>query len=228
MSFLITACADQKEKTDQLVELPEPEPVTEIDTISYLALGDSYTIGQGIEAAGRWPVQLSAELAKKPLIIEPTDIIARTGWTTRNLLTAIELAGPTDYDLVSLLIGVNNQYQNQAFEQFQTDFDRLLDQSIKIAGNMERVFVVSIPDYGVTPFGKSNREKIAMELDAYNVYMAQRCQVLNIPFIDITEISRSLGASPGALASDNLHPSAGQYAKWVEKILPVVSGLLGE
>lgn len=209
---------------------PNPPYIVEtpmaVDSISYLALGDSYTIGQGVAPSGRWPKQLSARLSNSERIIAPVDLIARTGWTTFNLITAIDVFKPETYDLVSLLIGVNNQFQNRPFEQFQVEFDSLLNVSISLAGTTKRVFVVSIPDYGVTPFGGSNREKIATELDAYNAFMEQQCQKQSIPFINITDISRSLGDGPGALAPDDLHPSADQYKAWVDRIRPVVEALL--
>ena len=107
-----------------------------------------------------------------------------------------------------------------------TEFEELLDQSIEIAGDKNRVFVVSIPDYGVTPFGSSNSEKIGLEIDMYNQLISDRCEANQIPFIDITEISRNLGAKEGALASDNLHPSGSQYTDWTNEILPFVIKLL--
>ena len=150
------------------------------------------------------------------------DIIAQTGWTTRNLLDAISQENPAPHDVVSLLIGVNNQFQNQSYFVFQDEFNELLDISIDLAGDTSAVFVVSIPDYGVTPFGSSNSQNIAEALDNYNAYMKGQCDELQIPFIDITSISRELGDSDGALAPDNLHPSAAQYALWVEKMVPIV------
>jgi lysophospholipase L1-like esterase len=204
------------------------EPIGIQEPIKYLALGDSYTIGQGVEESERWPNQLIVELETNDFTVENSEIIAQTGWRTSNLINAIDNSNPQDFNLVSLLIGVNNQFNNQNFDVFISEFNELLQKSISIAGNSGRVFVVSIPDYGVTPFGNSwgNPEQIASELDAYNNYMMQRCAELNIPFINITEISRDLGDSEGALASDNLHPSGAQYTLWVEEILPVVLELI--
>ncbi|MGK0391245.1 MAG: acyl-CoA thioesterase-1 [Maribacter sp.] len=202
--------------------------IIEPESIAYLALGDSYTIGQGVEESQRWPNQLSERLEENDYEISRKNIIAQTGWKTSDLLNAIENVSPEDYNLVSLLIGVNNQFQNQSFEIFNTEFDSLLNKSILFAGTRERVFVLSIPDYGVTPFGSNNSEQIAQELDMYNNYMKQRCLDEDVPFIDITGISRQLGNSPGALASDNLHPSSSQYTNWVEEILPVVLEILIE
>jgi len=195
---------------------------------SYLALGDSYTIGQGVDESLSWPNQLSDRLrAENVEVLEPT-IIAQTAWKTSDLIHAVEEANLEKYDLVSLLIGVNNQFVGQSFELFNVEFDSLLNKSIELAGSQERVFVLSIPDYGVTPFGSNNSELIAQEIDMYNEYIKGRCLDQSVAFIDITSISRQLGASQGALASDNLHPSGSQYAMWVEMALPRVKALLLE
>lgn len=202
------------------------ETIEEQTPIKYLALGDSYTICQNVSEGGRWPNQLKEKLKDNNFEVEKTDIIAQTGWTTSNLITAINNASPEDYNLVSLLIGVNNQYQNQPFTIFQTEFDQLLTTSINIAGNKDRVFVVSIPDYGVTPFGSANSQTIGQEIDQYNSYMETKCDSLGILYINITEISRTLGSTNGALTNDNLHPSASQYTEWVNEMLAEVLGLL--
>lgn len=202
------------------------ENETSIAPLKYLALGDSYTIGQGVAKELRWPNQLTEELKAAGFEVVRNDIIARTGWTTTNLLDATYAEELDDYNLVSLLIGVNNQFQGKAFSLFENEFDSLLNWSISIAGSQNRVFVVSIPDYGVTPYGQSEAEKIAKELDQYNVFMKKQCEARSIPFIDITGISRELKDEEGALAPDDLHPSGSQYTQWVEKILPVVTELL--
>ena len=195
--------------------------------IQYLALGDSYTIGQSVDTSDRWPIQLDAKLKDEGFAVERTDIIAQTGWKTSDLLNAIEDTNLEDYNLISLSIGVNNQFSGIPFEVYTSEFDELLGRIIDAAG-ASRVFVVSIPDYGVTPFGSNNSETIAQELDEYNEYARLKCDTLNIPYINITEISRILGASEGALASDNLHPSGTQYALWVDEMIPTVRGLVGE
>lgn len=194
---------------------------TEIETqsaIRFLALGDSYTIGQGIDVNQSWPNQLSNKLVSKEFSIQETKIIARTGWRTSDLLNALPSISTGEYNLVSLLIGVNNQYTNQPFSIFNTEFTTLLNEAVNLAGGKERVFVLSIPDYGVTPFGSSNSATIAMELDNYNDYIEAKCLQLDILYFNITEISRTLGDAEGALAADNLHPSASQYAQWVDAI----------
>ena len=213
--FLLFACHNRTENQSELVP------------VKYLALGDSYTIGQGVDLADRWPLQLGAKLIENSFSLEKNDIIAQTGWETTDLLNAIADSSLEDYNLISLLIGVNNQFSNRPFETYTNEFDLLLDQAIELVGT-NRTFVISIPDYGVTPFGSNNSENIALELDEYNAYAASKCQTLNIPFINITEISRQLGDANGALATDNLHPSGMQYGKWVEEMLPVVLEILEE
>lgn len=203
------------------------ETQTNNEPIQYLALGDSYTIGQGVDTLDRWPNQLSSKLEQDEYTIEKTDIIAQTGWKTSDLLNAIEGTNLEDYNLISLSIGVNNQFSGIPFEVYTSEFDELLGRIIDAAGS-SRVFIVSIPDYGVTPFGSNNSETIAQELDEYNEYARLKCDNLNIPYINITEISRNLGASEGALAIDNLHPSGIQYTEWVEEIAPAVTEIIGE
>ena len=194
--------------------------------IRYLALGDSYTIGQGVSEELRWPNQLAGKLRDARYDISEVNIIATTGWTTRDLLNGIDAQDPDRHDLVSLLIGVNNQYQKLPFDKYEIEFIELLDIAIELAGGKENVFVVSIPDYGVTPFGSGDPEGIGKEIDRYNAYAQERCSEKGIPFIDITGISRELGNSEGALASDRLHPSGLQYTRWTDAILPVVIEVL--
>ena len=202
---------------------------TQADTqpIQFLALGDSYTIGQSVDSSDRSPIQLDAKLKNDGYAVSGKDIIAQTGWKTSDLLNAIEDTNLEDYNLISLSIGVNNQFSGIPFEVYTSEFDELLGRIIDAAGS-SRVFIVSIPDYGVTPFGSNNSETIAQELDEYNEYARLKCDTLNIPYINITEISRDLGASEGALAIDNLHPSGTQYALWVDEIVPKVKELIGE
>ncbi len=208
----------------------DPNNPVESEPVKYLALGDSYTIGQGVVQEERWPNQLAVKLGAEGYNIVNLEIIAQTGWKTSDLINAVEDNEPHNFNLVSLLIGVNNQFNSVPFQTFINEFEILIQKSIDIAGGSERVFVVSIPDYGITPFGNSwgDPEVIAAELDMYNDHMMQRCQELGIPFINITDISRNLGDSEGALAPDNLHPSGFQYSLWVEEILPEVKQILDE
>ena len=210
--FLLNSCREK--------ETPEPPII-----VKYLALGDSYTIGQGVDTLDRWPNQLSAQLISNGIDVQKTDIIAQTGWRTSNLLNALGNSSLDDYNLISLLIGVNNQFWGEPFDIFQSEFDSLLNITIDLVGK-ERLFIVSIPDYGVTPFGSNNSENIAEDIDLYNNYIEERCSLEGLAFINITEISRQLGDSEGALASDNLHPSGSQYAKWVEELFPIVLNLI--
>lgn len=190
---------------------------------TYLALGDSYTIGEAVEAAERWPVQLIDSARKVGYPVDNPKIIATTGWTTGELKKGIENEGieGNTYDFVSLLIGVNNQYRGQDIEIYRQEFEELLLQSIEFAGgSSERVFVVSIPDYGVTPFGKANAEKIAEELDEYNQIAEDFCSQYKVRYFYITDISRQAKSNPELIASDNLHPSGEMYQLWVERIYP--------
>lgn len=190
-------------------------------TIKYLALGDSYTIGESVTENERWPVQLAEALRKKGKPIEGPKIIATTGWRTDNLQNAINIANlKEEYGLVSLLIGVNNQYQGKPIEQFKKEFEELLSTAIKLAGGKkENVFVVSIPDYGYTPFGKPKQEKISKELDEYNKLSRETTEKYGVKYFYITDISRKGFEDPALVASDGLHPSGKQYGLWVDAIL---------
>lgn len=195
------------------------------NSISYLALGDSYTIGESVAEDDRWPVQLSDSLANRGFEVQSPRIIAKTGWTTGDLLDAINEADPkTNYDLVSLLIGVNNQYQGSDFSRFETEFEELLKQAISFAnGKAENVFVVSIPDYGVTPFGQEkNPPKIAKELHRYNEMAQMTSKKYEVSFINITPISENAIDDSTLTASDGLHPSGTMYQQWVSKMLPSI------
>ncbi len=205
------------------------------DTMSYLALGDSYTIGEGVEDAGRWPAQLAARLRDAGITIGEPRIIATTGWTTDELAAAMDAAEPLgDWDFVSLLIGVNNQYRGRSVDEYVGEFHRLLRRAITLAGGRApRVLVLSIPDWGVTPFAHASgrdRRAIADDLDAYNAAARELCMAEGVAFVDITGISRLEAARTGEaadmLAEDGLHPSAAQYTRWAEAALPVAQRLL--
>ncbi|MBX2894237.1 MAG: SGNH/GDSL hydrolase family protein [Cyclobacteriaceae bacterium] len=181
----------------------------------FLALGDSYTIGESVVEPERWPNQL----AEKLKLSKPT-IIATTGWRTDQLKAAIEAAKlKHEYDLVSLLIGVNNQYQGRPIEIYEQEFEELLQMSIMLAkGKTENVLVVSIPDYGYTPFGKAKQEKISAELNQYNAINKRIADKYGIRYFDITPISRKGLEDAELIAPDGLHPSGKMYAQWVELI----------
>ena len=201
------------------------------DTISWLALGDSYTIGEGVDAEGRWPVQLAARLREAGIAIEDPRLIATTGWTTDELSAAMDADEPLgEWDFVSLLIGVNNQYRGRPLDEYVGEFHRLLRRAIALAnGDPARVLVLSIPDWGVTPFARdSGRDLIAIarELDAYNEAARETCAARDVAFVDITAISRARGAQPAMLAADGLHPSSAMHAQWTRLALPVARRLL--
>ena len=199
------------------------EEKEEISKQSYLALGDSYTIGDSVTEDNRWPNQLVKSLEKKSIFINSPQIIAGKGWTTSDLKMCIDnTALYFPYDWVSLLIGVNNQYQGKSIEEFRVEFEQLLSQAVLFAGSKKnRVFVVSIPDWGKMPFAKDrNRERIALEIDNFNQVIYVICARDKIQFIDITHLSRIVGSKPEFIAADGLHPSGTQYAAWVNEILP--------
>lgn len=210
---------------------PSPNPVNPIDTvkkITYLALGDSYTIGESVEINQRFPVQLINSLRGRGYPCEEAEIIARTGWRTDNLMTAINGQNITDtFNLVSLLIGVNNQYQGRPINVYRTEFRQLLEQAIAFAGGDEnKVFVLSIPDYGVTPFGSSNTAQISSEIDTYNAINLEITDSLKVQYFDITPISRMAANDPALLANDQLHPSGKMYQLWVSLMLNDVEAKL--
>ncbi len=190
--------------------------------VKLLALGDSYTIGESVTEAQRWPVQLAAALRVQGIETEPPRIIAKTGWRTDQLKQAIIDADikPNEYNLISLLIGVNNQYQNRTLEAYASEFEELLNMAIAlVGGDKNRIFVVSIPDYGYTPFGQSNQEIISMEIDQFNAVNRSITEQAGITYFYITDISRRGLAEPNLVATDGLHPSGIMYAEWVELIL---------
>ncbi|MCB0489501.1 MAG: SGNH/GDSL hydrolase family protein [Cyclobacteriaceae bacterium] len=189
--------------------------------LKYLALGDSYTIGESVAEKERWPVQLAEQLRAKGFEIDNPRIIATTGWRTDNLKNGINIAQIKDtYNLVSLLIGVNNQYQGKPVDQYAIEYEDLLKTAIAFAGgNKEKVFVVSIPDYGFTPFGKPKQEKISKELDEFNEVNRRITESYGIQYFNITDISRQGLNDPELVASDGLHPSGKQYKLWVDRII---------
>jgi len=197
----------------------------------YLALGDSYTIGEGVPAAQRWPVQLAAALRAEGIALKDPRIIATTGWTTDELASAIDVAEPLgQWDLVSLLIGVNNQYRGRTVVGFRSEFGELLDRAIAFArGRADRVLVLSIPDWGVTPFAiheAGNRGNIAAEIDAFNTAKREVCEARGVAFVDITPASRTRGGEADQVAEDGLHPSGAMYTAWTQLALPVARTLM--
>jgi lysophospholipase L1-like esterase len=195
----------------------------------YLALGDSYTIGHSVNAEERFPEQLVGLLKSAGYNSVQLEIIAKTGWTTGELLSAIDTENPADnYNLVTLLIGVNNQYRGLDTNEYRKELKVLLNRAISFAaGSAERVIIVSIPDYGVTPFAQSmDTAKIAREIDAYNAIKYNEASNYSVKFINITSISRKAKTVTDLIATDGLHPSGKMYAEWVEKIYPYALQIL--
>jgi lysophospholipase L1-like esterase len=191
----------------------------------FLALGDSYTIGEGVPEAGRWPNQLVSLLRARGVAIDDPRIIATTGWTTDELDAGVDAANareaiPNDHALVSLLIGVNNQYRGRSLEEYETQFAALLDRAVGFAsGEPSRVIVLAVPDWGVTPFAiQSGRDRaqIASQLDAFNLAAQRMTEARGARFVDTAPVSRAHGGEVAMLADDGLHPSGAMYALWAE------------
>jgi len=215
---LLTGC------TSTLPNLLNGE-TTPMMPIRYLALGDSYTIGEGVEEKERFPEQLAMGISKDGFEVQ-TEIIARTGWTTDELWQGIEsrdLNPP--YDLVTLLVGVNNQYRGRNVDEYRLEFEQLLEKAIFLAGSYpSRVIVLSIPDWGVTPFARAagaSSALISTQIDEFNGVNKELANEKGASYVDVTGISRQAAGDSSLLAEDGLHPSAIMYAKWIELILPV-------
>lgn len=232
---LILSCSNSDNQetvlnNEEIIETEIPEGTNEEENTNdtpqlfkLLSLGDSYTIGQSVCETCRFPEQLKDSLINN---IENSSIelqiVAQTGWTTTNLINAINSNNPSnDFDLVTLLIGVNNQYQGKPFSIYEQEFPELVNTAIdKAGGDLENIIVISIPDYAFTPFGGGSTS-ISNEIDAYNNFAEYYCIQNNIDYVYITDITREGLANPDLVASDNLHPSEIAYSKFVERILPV-------
>jgi lysophospholipase L1-like esterase len=223
VSFLLSSCS------------PEQSPPIYVDNpinkqFNYLALGDSYTIGQSVCTTCRFPEQLKSRIQtaypNNPFLLQ---VIAKTGWTTTNLLSEINLVNPsTNFGLVTLLIGVNNQYQNKPFSLYEQEFPALVQKAIQLAkGDKTNVIVVSIPDYAYTPFGQG-AANITTQLNAYNTFAQNYCDQNQIEFVYITDITQQGLVNPALVAADGLHPSELAYAQFVDRILPKAISVLGQ
>jgi len=193
--------------------------------LDFLALGDSYTIGEGVAPAVRWPMQLAARLRGEGIDIGYPQIVAKTGWTTDELSAAMDAASfASPFDLATLLIGVNNQYRGRPLDEYRAQFRALLQRAVALAGRgAKQVIVVSIPDWGVTPFAaREDRDaaRIAREIDAFNAAACAETREAGANWVDVTTISRAREAH-SELVGDGLHPSGVQYARWTEAILPL-------
>ena len=196
--------------------------------IRFLALGDSYTIGESVPEDERWPNQLAELIRSSPQFDETggtieVTIIARTGWTTDELWNGIqEVTIEPPYDLVSLLIGVNNQYRGRDIEEYRAGFVFLLNKAIEYAGgDPDRVIVLSIPDWGVTPFANNRDSKqIAVEINQFNAVNEEESKKAGVHYVDVTPSSREVVTDASLIASDGLHPSGKMYAEWAKLALP--------
>lgn len=190
-------------------------------TISYLALGDSYTIGESLPLGDNFPHQTVSLLRKKAISITDPEIVAKTGWTTDELIEAISKRSlKSNYDYVSLLIGVNNQYRGRELATYQKEFEQLLQQAIQFAGGKsQHVFVLSIPDWGATPFAEGrDRKKIEREIDQFNTINLKITHQYQVNYIEITAGTREAKEDLSLVADDRLHPSKKEYARWAEKL----------
>ena len=203
----------------------------ETQPVRYLALGDSYTIGASVAPASRWPVQLAAQLRANGLMVTDPLIIARTGWTTDELMADIERQQPQGpFDLVSLLIGVNDQYRGRSSDAYRTQFRQLLHMAIAYAGgHAAHVIVLSIPDWSVTPFAAGHqRAAIATAIDRFNAVNRDETAQAGARYVDITPVSRQALQDATFIATDGLHPSGKMYTRWVELVLPTALVVLGK
>lgn len=191
---------------------------------TWLALGDSYTIGQSVTEAERFPAQTANILKQGGININTPTYIATTGWTTTNLMNSILAQNPGNYDVVSLLIGVNDQYQRHDTTGYRQRFTELLTKAIQLVnGKKENVFVVSIPDYSVTPFAAgSDTAQIRKEIDWFNAINKNVTANYNCPYLDITPSTREGRYDRSLIATDGLHPSGVEYKRWADRLAPMM------
>ncbi|MCW3080503.1 MAG: lysophospholipase and related esterase [Segetibacter sp.] len=206
-----------------------PHDSTGLTRLKYLALGDSYTIGQSVQESERFSAQTARQLASHNITVQTPVYIATTGWTTANLIDAINTQNPSkNFDIVTLLVGVNDQYQHMDTAGYRTRFTTLLNASIAFAANRpSRVFVLSIPDYSATPYvPELDKARVSQQIDQFNAINKQIALASNVAYIDITPASRQATTDPALVANDGLHPSGKQYAKWSELLAPVIKNAL--
>ncbi len=224
---MVLSCSRSSSYSAVAPPVPTPPPATSAKT--YLALGDSYTIGQSVSQPERFPAQTTARLREQGLAVADPVYIAQTGWTTRNLQNAIAAENPPPtFDVVSLLIGVNDQYQRMDTGGYAQRFTVLLEKAIQLArGDKSHVFVLSIPDYSVTPFvTDAEKERVRREVDLFNGINKRITEIFGISYTDITPSSREGATNPALIASDGLHPSGSEYRKWAEMLAPKIKAAL--
>ena len=232
--FLLSAsCETQNSSDDQIITNDIEEDSSKLNEIdinnssvskfSFLALGDSYTIGEGVEESKRWPNQFIEIANEKGLYFEKPKIIAQTGWKTYDLLNAINETNFTKkYDYVSLLIGVNNQFNSRPIDEFEEDLNKLMEEMKKIKKNDGSIIIISIPDWGYSPFGESSDMiDISSQIDLFNSSLRKFASTNNLKFVDVTEISRRGIDEPNLIAGDSLHPSGIMYLEWAKKIYEI-------
>jgi len=193
--------------------------------LTFLALGDSYTIGESVPIYENFPYQTVQLLRKNGISVHAPEIVAKTGWTTDELMAGINRTTfEKSYDIVTLLIGVNNQYRGKDPSTYKKEFEQLLNKAIAFAGgNKQHVFVLSIPDWGATPFAASrDRIKIGNEIDLFNSINKKSTDAAGIAYISITEGSREATSNASLVAKDGLHPSGLEYGKWAEKLTDAI------
>ena len=215
-----TLSSCKKTTMDSIISPDEPT-----NGKSYLAIGDSYTIGESVGTNERFPIQTAALLQDSNRLIKTPKIIAQTGWTTGDLLSALQRENPPkNYDIVTLLIGVNNQYQSRSLDIYRNEYTTLLVKAIQYAReDKNHVFVLSIPDYSVMPYAANmDKQKIAREIDAFNAVNKEVTLQMGVTYLDITPISREAATNAALIAGDGLHPSAEQYARWSALLAPII------
>lgn len=230
MLFFLNACSKENSPGPAMPPAPADTGSPANSNRNYLALGDSYTIGTSVATPDRFPVQTTDMLISLGLQMNPAEIKAANGWTTYDLLTSLTNDPPSksSYDFVSLLIGVNNQYQGRSQAEYRTQFTQLLNKAIAYAGGRKsRVFVLSIPDYSVTPFAQnSDTARISDEIDQFNDINMQISQQIGVAYLYITNISREGRNDPTMQAGDGLHPSGKQYRRWSSSLAPKMKSVL--
>ena len=222
--FFMLALAPSCSESEDFNSEPVTEEEANLETITYLALGDSYTVGESVAFENSFPKQLSTRIEEGKNVKVITTVIAQTGWRTDQLKASIGGRNSADYNLVTLLIGVNNQFQSRPFSQYETEFTDLLEKAISLSGgDSNKVVVLSIPDYYYTPYGQSNGTKqISTELDRYNNFAKSTAKEKGVTFLDITDITRKGLEEPELVANDGLHPSGIAYEKFVDRLYPLV------